>query len=119
MKRTLSPRLLLCTLVLVFATNAHAQEHQHQHADTTRAMPMDHGGMMDMEHMHAMMPQHRQMVANMLARMNREMQEMNMASDTAWSATVDSLRQDLTRMPEMNAEELHASMPEHRRRSKI
>lgn len=71
---------------------------------------------MSADSMHAVMPQHRQMVANMLAQMNREMQEMNMPGDTGWNATVDSLRQDLTRMPDMNAQELHAFMPEHRRR---
>lgn len=71
---------------------------------------------MSADSMHTMMPQHRQMVANVLAEMNREMREMNMAGDTAWSAAVDSLRHDLTRMPEMSAQELHGFMPEHRRR---
>lgn len=66
--------------------------------------------------MTAMMPQHRQMAANMLARMNREMEQMNMAGDTAWTATVDSLRQDLSRMPEMNAQELQELMPAHHAR---
>ena len=46
-----------------------------------------------------MLPMHRQMVANMLAEMNREMREMNMSGDAAWGAAVDSLRQDLVRMP--------------------
>ena len=93
---------------------------------------MQRGGMMEMmtqmqsqmqmmqgmsaDSMHAALPQHRQISANMLAQMNREMQGMNMAGDTAWNATVDSLRQDLTRMPEMSAQELHAFMPEHQRR---
>lgn len=66
--------------------------------------------------MAAMMPQHRQMAANVLAQMNREMREMNMTADEAWSATVDSLRQDLTRMPEMSAEEMQAFMPAHHAR---
>jgi nitrous oxide reductase accessory protein NosL len=61
----------------------------------------------------AILPQHRQMVANMISQMNREMREMNMATDERWNATVDSLRQDLTRMPEMSGEELQAFMPEH------
>lgn len=64
----------------------------------------------------AMMPMHRQMTANMIAQMNREMRDMNMAADAEWSATVDALRQDLTRMPEMTAAELRALMPEHRAR---
>jgi hypothetical protein len=71
---------------------------------------------MSADSMHALLPQHRQMAANMLALMNREMQGMNMAGDTAWNATVDSLRRDLTRMPAMSAQELHAFMPEHNRR---
>lgn len=42
-----------------------------------------------------MLPTHRQMVANMLAQMNREVREMEMSADSAWDATVDSLRSDL------------------------
>ncbi|HEU0300839.1 MAG TPA: hypothetical protein VFR37_15360 [Longimicrobium sp.] len=61
----------------------------------------------------AMLPMHRQMAANMIARMNREMRDMNMAAGAGWTATVDSLRQDLVRMPEMDAEELHAFMLAH------
>lgn len=64
----------------------------------------------------AMMPTHRQMAANMLARMNREMRDMNMTADAAWNATVDSLRKDLTRMPELTGSELEALMPAHRTR---
>ena len=64
----------------------------------------------------AMRDQHRQMAANLLARMNQEMRDMGMAADSAWSATVDSLRSDLTRMPEMSASEMQTFMPEHHRR---
>ena len=63
--------------------------------------------------MKAMLPMHRQMVANMLARMTGEMREMNMPADAAWSATVDSLRQDLVRMPEQSGADLRATMPGH------
>ena len=56
----------------------------------------------------AMMPMHRQMAANMLAQMNREMRDMNMAGDAAWTATVDSVRQDLARMPEAGAGDMTA-----------
>jgi hypothetical protein len=62
------------------------------------------------------LPTHRQMVANMLAQMNREMREMAMPADSAWNAVVDSLRSDLTRMPEMGGAELQALMPAHRER---
>lgn len=68
---------------------------------------------MGADSMKAMLPQHRQMVANMLAQMNQEMRRMNMAQDPAWTATVDSIRQDLTTMPSMSASELHAFMPRH------
>ena len=71
---------------------------------------------MSADSIQSMLSQHRQMAANMLAEMNREMQGMKMAPDTAWSATADSLRQDLTRMPEMSAQELAAFMPEHQGR---
>ena len=64
----------------------------------------------------AVMPMHRQMAANMLAQMTREMRDMNMTADAAWDATVDSLRQDLTRMPEMSGSELQAMMPGHHAR---
>lgn len=64
----------------------------------------------------AMLPMHRQMAANMLAQMNREMSQMNMPADAAWTATADSVRQDLTGMPEMAASELQALMPRHEAR---
>lgn len=64
----------------------------------------------------AMMPRHRQMAANILAQMNREMRAMNMIADEVWTATVDSLRQDLTRMPELSADEMQAFMPGHHAR---
>jgi hypothetical protein len=66
--------------------------------------------------MRAAMPEHRQMVANMLAQMNREMSSMNMGADASWTATVDSIRSDLTSMPNMSAAEMGAMMPAHRAR---
>jgi hypothetical protein len=92
-------------------------------------MGMMSAGMMDSMHTHmrmmdtmsaeqtkAMLPMHRQTVANMLSRMNSEMRSMNMPADQAWNATVDSLRQDLVRMPEMSGSELKAMMPAHHAR---
>lgn len=64
----------------------------------------------------AMVPAHRQMAANMLARMNREMSEMNMPTTPVWTATIDSLRSDLTRMPEMASGELEGFLPAHESR---
>jgi hypothetical protein len=66
--------------------------------------------------MKAMLPMHRQMAANMIAQMNGQMRQMNMQPDPAWNATVDSLRQDLVRMPEMSAPELQSFMPAHTER---
>lgn len=64
----------------------------------------------------ANLPQHRQMVANMIAQMNREMREMNMAADREWTSTIEAVREDLKRLPEMSAAELEGFMPEHRQR---
>lgn len=64
----------------------------------------------------AMLPMHRQMTANMISEMNREMKGMNMTGDAAWTATMDSLRRDLTNLPEMSAAQLRDFMPEHRGR---
>lgn len=63
--------------------------------------------------MKAMLPAHRQMVANMLSRMNGDMRKMNMKPDAKWTALMDSVRQDLVRMPEMSAAEMRTSMPAH------
>ncbi|MDQ3699240.1 MAG: hypothetical protein M3373_14645 [Gemmatimonadota bacterium] len=82
------------------------------------SMPM-HMKMMDTmraDRMQEMLPMHRQMAANMLSQMNSEMRSMNMAADAKWSATVDSIRQDLIRMPDMGAQELKAMMPAHHAR---
>lgn len=64
----------------------------------------------------AMVPEHRQLVANMIAQMNREMREMNMTTDAKWNETVDALRNDLVRLPEMTADEIKAFLPEHQAR---
>lgn len=61
----------------------------------------------------SMMPMHRQMTANMLAGMNREMQGMNMSGDPAWRATMDSVRRDLTVLPELRGAELRDAVKAH------
>ena len=66
--------------------------------------------------MQAMMPMHHQMADSMISRMNEDMRRMNMATDSAWTNTVDSLRQDLTRMSAMPASEMMAMVPAHRAR---
>ena len=97
--------------------------------DTTGAMGGMEAGMMGEMHSHmlamesaspdsakAMLPMHRQMTANMLSEFNRQMRQMNMTADAAWTATADSIRDDLTRMPELSAQQLKAMMPAHHAR---
>lgn len=142
MKHVLRKATVVAALVLLAACGGTEEEAEvaADAATPAQAAPGDTGGMAGMagmqddgmmqqmqshmqmmtgmspDSMRAMMPQHRQMAANMLAQMNRDMQQMNMTSDEAWTATVDSLRQDLTRMPELSAEELGAFMPGHHTR---
>lgn len=61
----------------------------------------------------AMLPMHRQMVGNMLSQFDRDMRGMNMSGNTAWQATVDSVRQDNSRLAGMSASEIQSFMPEH------
>lgn len=68
------------------------------------------------EQMNANLSQHRQMVANMISQMNREMREVNMGADQEWDSTIEALREDLRRLPEMTPAELESFMPEHRER---
>lgn len=68
------------------------------------------------EELQNMLPEHRQLVANTLAQMNREMRDMNMAEDPEWDQTVAALRRDLVQLREMTPAELQAFMPEHRAR---
>lgn len=66
--------------------------------------------------LHRLMPMHRQMTANMLQQMDTEMRGMQMAGDTSWTALADSVRQDLTQLPEVSAAELPEFMERHRGR---
>ena len=62
------------------------------------------------------LPMHRQMTANMLQQMNTEMRGMQMAGDTSWIALTDSVRQDLTQLPDVSSAELPGFMDRHRGR---
>ena len=78
-----------------------------------------HMRMMDtmrIDQMRAMMPMHRQMATNMLSRMDEDMRSRNVTATPAWTATVDSLRQDLARMPQMSGPELRTLMTAHHAR---
>lgn len=72
---------------------------------------------MNGDSMRSMLPTHRQMMANMITQMNSDMSAANMPVDAAWNAMMDSLRTDLDAMSDMRPAELHAMMPEHRRRT--
>lgn len=61
----------------------------------------------------AMLPQHRQMAGNTIAKFNQDMASMNMKPDTSWNALVDSLRYDLTSMPNKSSNDLKSMMPAH------
>lgn len=64
----------------------------------------------------AMLPMHRQQAANMLSQMNADMKAMNMTADASWTATADSIRQDLVHMPDWTARQLADAMPAHQAR---
>jgi hypothetical protein len=68
---------------------------------------------MPSDSMKGMVPRHRQMVANLIAQLDREMRDMNMPADAAWNSALDSLRQDLRVMPELRAQALREMMPAH------
>lgn len=88
-------------------------------SDSMVAQMQSHMRMMDTVRaagMPAMLGMHRQMVANMISRMTSDMRSMNMTGDAAWTATIDSLRQDLVQLPELSPAELTRAMPAHRAR---
>lgn len=83
-------------------------------ADMQRHMSMMQG--ISADSMRSMLPMHRQMLGNMLASFDRDMRQMNMTPDASWNALTDSLRQDNTRLADMNASQLGTFMPQHRAR---
>lgn len=61
----------------------------------------------------SMVPMHRQMAANMVAQINTEMGSMKMPADQRFTALMDSVRQDLTRLPDVPSAQLKAFMTDH------
>ena len=136
--RRATPALLAATLLAAGCGSRDTASRDTASRDTAGAMAtmpgmpgmaMESGRMMDAMRAHlaaldgaggdslrAALPAHRQQLANMIAQMNREMRDMRMAGDASWDATVDSLRQDLTRLPDLGAAELARAMPDHRGR---
>jgi hypothetical protein len=66
----------------------------------------------------ALIPGQRQAAANMIASFNKQMRDMNMTADAAWSAVTDSLRTDLRTLPDLTGPELQARIPAHEARLK-
>jgi len=64
----------------------------------------------------AVMPMHRQVMGQMLEGMDPGTMGMGARSDSVWNATMDSVRNDVTRMEGMSAAELREFMPAHRAR---
>lgn len=60
-----------------------------------------------------MVPMHRRMAANMVAQMNTEMRGMNMPANPGWTALMDSVRQDLVRLPDLSGQQLQTLMTAH------
>ena len=71
---------------------------------------------MNADSMRMGLPMHREMTDGMMAQMTREMMQMKMPADPRWSALMDSVHQDLARMPGMNGSDLEKTMAEHRAR---
>ena len=63
-----------------------------------------------------MMAMHHPMADSLVSRMDADMRRMNMAGDSVWTATVDSVRADLGRMHSMIPDSMKAVMPQHRAR---
>jgi hypothetical protein len=61
----------------------------------------------------AMIPMHRQMIANMLSSCDDSMRHMNMPPNAAWIALRDSIRQDPNHMPDLSPSQLRNLVPQH------
>lgn len=71
---------------------------------------------MSLDRIEAMIPVHRQMVASMLSSFDDSMRQMNMPTDPAWVALRDSIRQDVTHMPDLSPSQLRTLVPRHHER---
>jgi len=63
-----------------------------------------------------MLPAHEQLVSEFLTRNDAKMRAMHVKIDPDWLTVIDSVRNDLARMPNMSSKQLHAFFPEHARR---
>jgi hypothetical protein len=123
------------TLAVALAVAACSRERQAAPADTTAdggaGMPMMGRGMAMMPRMRAhldsvaalspaemqaRMAAHQALMAEMLDAMGAEMRDMNMMTDSAWTALADSVRRDLADLPSLSGPALAARMREHAER---
>ncbi len=63
-----------------------------------------------------LLPRYRRTLSNLLAQMTADVHSINMSPDVAWTATMDSLQEDLIQLPEMTKPELRQGMPGHQAR---
>lgn len=63
-----------------------------------------------------MLPAHEELVSEFLTRNDAKMRAMHVKIDPDWLSVIDSVRNDLARMPNMSSAQLHAFFPEHARR---
>jgi hypothetical protein len=64
-------------------------------------------------HMETIISRHTLTTSNMLAGMAADLQRAGVAGDAAWVASVDSVRQDLTRMGKLSEQELVPFLQAH------
>lgn len=60
-----------------------------------------------------MLPTHEELVSDFLTRNDAKMRAMHVKIDPDWLTLIDSVRNDLARMPNMSSTQLHAFFPEH------
>lgn len=63
-----------------------------------------------------LLPAHISAVTGMLDRFETKVRSMHVKVDRDWVAVIDSVRSDVSKMPDMSTEQLHAFLPEHNRR---
>ena len=78
------------------------------HLQTMRIMSADS--------MRGGLPMHRQMTDTLMAQMKMDMSGMKMPADPKWLALMDSVRNDVSRMQEMNSADLAKAVPAHHAR---
>lgn len=79
----------------------------------TMQVHLDSVAAMQPEQMAVMMAAHQDMASRMMDAMGADMHGMNMQPDSVWRALSDSLRRDLTDLPDLSGELLRSRMAAH------